>query len=135
MKSKEKRQMKGKLFFLVLLFILYVTSFSQVYAQNVGDASAQSSFLDVILNFAILIAVCGCFVYTKRIESFLKGGQLSLGWLLILISFLVLFFLQLFRLGNSMNIFNFDSALYSFFKLVWVVLLGWGIYRLKRVIS
>ena len=127
--------MKGRFFFLVMFFIFSGTSFSQTYAQNVGDASVQSSFLDVILNFAILLAVCGCFFYAKRIESFLKGGQLSLGWFLILISFLVLLFLQLVRLGNSMNIFNFDSALFSFFKLVWVVLLGWGIYRLKKVIS
>jgi hypothetical protein len=127
--------MKGMLFFLVLLFIFSGISFSQTYAQNVGDASIQSSFLDVVLNFAILLAVCGCFFYAKKIESFLKGGQLSLGWFLILISFLVLLFLQLFRLGNSMNILNFDSALYSFFKLVWAVLLGWGIYRLKKVIS
>ena len=127
--------MKGRFFFLVLLFILSGISFSQTYAQNVGDASVQGSFVDVILNFAILLAVCGCFFYTKRIESFLKGGDLSLGWFLILISFLVLLFLQLFRLGNSMNIFNFHSALYSFFKLAWVVLLGWGIYRLKKAIS
>ena len=108
--------MKGRFFFLVTFFIFSGTSFSQTYAQNVGDASVQSSFLDVILNFAILLAVCGCFFYAKRIESFLKGGQLSLGWFLILISFLVLLFLQLVRLGNSMNIFNFDSALFSFFK-------------------
>jgi hypothetical protein len=127
--------MKGRFFFLVLLFIFSGISFSQVYAQNVGDASVRSSFLDVVLNFAILLAVCGCFFYAKKIESFLKGGLLSLGWFLILISFLVLIFLQLFRLGNSMNILNFDSALYSFFKLVWVVLLGWGIYRLKKVVS
>ena len=127
--------MKGRLFFLILLFVFSGISFSQTYAQNVGDASVQSSFLDVVLNFAILLAVCGCFFYAKKIESFLKGGQLSLGWFLIVISFLVLLFLQLFRLGNSMNILNFDSALYSFFELVWVVLLGWGIYRLKKVIS
>ena len=103
--------MKGRFFFLVLLFIFSGISFSQTYAQNVGDASVQSSFLDVVLNFVILLAVCGCFFYTKRIESFLKGGELSLGWFLIMISFLVLLFLQFVRLGNSMNIFNFHSGL------------------------
>ncbi|MGB2698316.1 MAG: hypothetical protein WBD28_10725 [Candidatus Zixiibacteriota bacterium] len=127
--------MKGKLFFWVLLFMLSGISFSQGYAQNEGTALVQSSFLEVILNLAILLAVCGCFVYAKKIESFLKGGELSLGWLLIFISFLLLVLLQFVRLGNSMNIFSFDSALYSFFKLVWVILLGWGIYRLKKVLS
>jgi len=130
-----KYEMKGKFFFLVLLFILSGISFSQTYAQIEGDVSVQGSFLDVILNFAILLAVSGCFVYTKKIESFLKGGELSPGWLLILISFFVLVLLQFVKLGNSMNIFNFDSALYSFLKLIWVILLGWGIYQLKKVIS
>jgi hypothetical protein len=110
-------------------------SFSQTYAQIEGDVSVQGSFLEVILNFAILLAVCGCLVYTKRIESILKGGELSLGWFLILISFFVLALLQFVKLGNSMNILNFDSAFYSVFKLIWVILLGWGIYRLKKVIS
>ena len=127
--------MRGKLFFWILLFILSGISFSQGYAQNQGATPAQSSFLEVILNIAILLAVCGCFVYAKKIESFLKGGELSLSWFLIFISFLLLVLLQFVRLGNSMNIFSFDSVLYSFFKLIWVILLGWGIFRLKRVLS
>jgi hypothetical protein len=130
-----KREMKGKFFFWVLLFMLSGISFSQGYAQNEGAASVQSSFLEVVLNFVIFLTVCGCFFYTKKIESFLKGGELSLGWFLIFISFLILVLLQFVRLGNSMNIFSFDSALYSFFKLVWVILLGCGIYRLKKVLS
>lgn len=130
--------MKGKLFFpilFVLLLLLSGTNFSQCYARNETGTLAQSSFLDVILNFVVLLVVCGCFFYTKRIESFLRGGELSFGWLLILISFFILFFLQLIKLGGSMNIFNFDSALYSFFKLIWLVLLGLGIYQLKKVLS
>jgi hypothetical protein len=130
--------MKGKFFFSILLALLLLlsgTNLAQSSARNETGTLVQSSFLDVILNFVILLAVCGCFFYAKRIESFLKGGELSFGWFLILISFFLLFFLQLVKLGNSMNILIFDSALYSFFKLIWLVLLGLGIYRLKKVLS
>lgn len=130
--------MKGKLFFLIVIVLVLLLSgvdFAQSAATGQAETYAQSSFLEVVLNFVILLIVCSCFFYTKKIESFLKGGELSLAWLLILGSFLILFFLQIIKLGNSMNIFKLDLALYSFFKLIWVILLGWGIYRLKKVLS
>jgi len=130
--------MKRKLFFFILfalLPLLWGTNFAQSYAQNETGTLVQTSFLEVVLNFVIVLAVCGCFFYTKKIESFLRGGELSFAWFLIVISFFLLFFLQLIRLGSSMNIFNFDSALYSFFKLVWIALLGIGIYQLRKLLS
>jgi hypothetical protein len=119
----------------VLLFCLSGVDSALGYEYGEAEISPQSSFLGVILNFLILLMVCSCIFHTKKIESFLKGGELSFSWFLILISFLALTFLQLVNLGNSMNIFKFDSILYSFVKLIWIILLGWGIYRLKQVLS
>jgi len=130
--------MKAKPFLFIvtiLVFLLSEVDFAWTAAPGQADTVSQSSFLEVVLNFVILLIVGGCFFYTKKIESFLKGGELSLAWLLILGSFLILFFLQVFKLGNSMNVIKLDLALYSFFKLLWVILLGWGIYRLKKVLS
>lgn len=130
--------MKGKLFFFIvitLLLLLSGTNPAQSSEKSEAETSAQSSFVEVILGFAILLLVCGCFFYTKKIESFLKGGELSFGWFLILISFLILIILQFIELGNSINVLKFDSDLYSFLKLIWMILLGWGLYRLKKVLS
>lgn len=108
---------------------------AQDYQGGEAGSPAGSSFVGVILNFVTLLIICGCLLYAKRIESFLKGGELCLSWLLIFFSFLVLVFLELVKLGNSMSIFKFDSTFYAFFKLIWAILLGWGIHRLKQVLS
>ncbi len=130
--------MKKKLFlFTIFIQLFWLSGMNFALGSESGELelSPRSSFLGVILNFVILLIVCSCIFHTKRIESFLKGGELSFSWFLILISFLALTILQLVNLGNSMNIFRFDSIVYSFLKLIWVIFLGWGIYRLKRVLS
>jgi len=130
--------MRKTLLFLTICTLMIWSSgagFAQVYQTSEVEISSQGSFLGVILNFVILLIVCSCLFYAKRVESFLKGGELSFSWLLISVSFLVLALLQFLNLGHSMNIFRLDSVFYSFFKLIWIILLGWGIYRLKQVLS
>lgn len=119
----------------IWIFWLSGTGFAEGYQGSEAEIPARGSFLGVILNFAILLIVCTCLLYVKSIESFLKGGELSYSWQLIFVSFLMLAVVQFLNLGNSMSVFRFDSVLYSFFKLVWVIFLGWGIYRLKQVLS
>jgi hypothetical protein len=126
--------MRRKLFFLIV-FILFFLLASGISAQGVTESGDQSSFLDVILNFVILLIICSCLFYTKKIESFLKGGELFLGWFLIFISFLVLVCMQFLKLGNSMNVVRLSSNFYFILKLIWVILLVWGIYRLKKVLT
>jgi hypothetical protein len=126
--------MKRKLFFFIVFILLLLLS-NESFAQGETEIVAQSSFLEVILNFVMLLVVCGCLFYTKKIESFLKGGELSFGWFLIFISFLVLAFVQSLELGNSINVVRLNSGLHFFLKLIWVILLVWGIYRLKKVLS
>lgn len=130
--------MNKMLFFFMICILIFWSSgigFAQGYGGSEVEIPARGSFLSVILNFAILLIVCSCLFYAKRIESFLKGGELSFSWQLIFVSFLILAVVQFLNLGNSMNIFRLESVFYSFFKLAWVIFLGWGIYRLKQVLS
>jgi len=100
------------------------------------DEVVDRPALMITLNVLLLLFILAGFFLSSRIRSFLRGGELILGWFLILVSFIFLFFAQVLEFDRYIHVL-FDVSLTAVYlvKLLWIMILVLGIYFIQKVMS
>lgn len=91
----------------------------------------MSTFFD----FLILIVVSGCIYLVYKLNSSFKGGELTSAWFWILVSLGILGLALLLEVGRGVGLFTISPALVSFIKLIWIVVFGMGLFRIRKALS
>jgi hypothetical protein len=107
---------------------------SEKYHTEVGELSstpALARFMDVLL----LLGILTCFFISVKVKSFLRDGELATGWVLFLLSFVLLFAAQLLSLSITFNLLNISVSIISILRLLSIFTLASGIYSMKKVLS
>lgn len=112
-------------------FILMATSSANAGLKEIVDQPV----LMVVLNCLLLLFMLAGFLLSSRIRSFLRGGELILGWFLILISFLFLLGSQILEFGVFIHLFDVSITVVYFTRLLWIMVLVLGIYFVQKVMS
>jgi hypothetical protein len=89
------------------------------------------TFLDILL----LVGTFSCFLISVKVKSFLRDGELAAGWTLLSLSFVLLFVAQLLSLFLIIGLLSIAPNIISSLRVLFILLLGSGIYFMKRVLS
>ena len=89
----------------------------------------------VVLSGLLLLFMVAGFILCSRIRSFLRGGELVLGWFLILVSFLFLLGSQILESGMYFRFFDVSLTVVYFARLLWLMVLVLGIYFIQKIMS
>jgi hypothetical protein len=100
-------------------------------AEGVQQSRLLPAFLDVLL----LVGIVACFIISVKVKSFLRDGELSSGWSLFSLSFVLLFAAQVLSFFTDVRLFELSSSIISALRVLFVVSLGWGIYFMRKVLS
>jgi hypothetical protein len=120
-----------KITLLVMSLLLLETGYANADFRELIDQPIPMIVLSVLL---LLLTVAG-FWFSSRIRAFLRGGELIVGWFLILVSFLFLFGSQVLELGRYLNVFEVSLTVVYVAKLFWLMILVVGIYFIQKVMS
>ncbi|HEX9917007.1 MAG TPA: hypothetical protein VGB16_04645 [candidate division Zixibacteria bacterium] len=120
-----------KITLLVISLLLLETGYANADFRELIDQPTPMIVLSVLL---LLLTVAG-FWFSSRIRAFLRGGELIVGWFLILVSFLFLFGSQVLELGRYLDVFEVSLTVVYVAKLFWLMILILGIYFIQKVMS
>jgi hypothetical protein len=96
-----------------------------------GTAMTISAAFDVLL----LAGIFACFLISVRVKSFLRDGELSAGWTLFSLSFVLLFAAQLLNLFLTLDLESIHPSVIASLQVLFIVFLASGIYMMKKVLS
>jgi hypothetical protein len=96
-----------------------------------GDVTAFGVAIDIVLLAAGLL----CFVMCLKIFGLLKGGELSPGWQVLAISFLIFSLGQLLSLAIKLEIVSVQKNAISILQLLALVLVAVGVSKIKRSLT
>jgi len=97
--------------------------------------SASSTTIPAAFDFLLLAGIFACFLISVRVRSFLRDGELSSGWTLFSLSFVLLFAAQLLSLLLTLDLVNVHAAVIASLRVLFIVFLASGIHMMKRVLS
>jgi hypothetical protein len=123
---------------LCLILLVTPAAWGQSQVSSYGTAVRgpdDSRFLPALLDLLLLAGILACFVISVKVKSFLRDGELSSGWSLFSLSFVLLFAAQVLSFFTDVRLLELSSSIISALRLLFVVSLAWGIYFMKRVLS
>jgi hypothetical protein len=130
-----------RLVFLVALCIVLPwaqAARGQANVDSYGAAAGSSGgswLLPTLLDLLLLVGIVACFVISVKVKSFLRDGELSSGWSLFSLSFVLLFAAQILSLFTDVRLFELSSSIISALRVLFVISLAWGIYFMRKVLS
>ena len=132
---------RARLIFLVALCIVLPwaqAAWGQANVDSYGTAagsSRESRLLPALLDLLLLVGIVACFVISVKVKSFLRDGELSSGWSLFSLSFVLLFAAQILSFFTDVRVLELSSSIISALRVLFVISLGWGIYFMRKVLS
>ena len=96
-----------------------------------GEVSAVSVGIDLLLFVAGLL----CFATSMKIFTLLRGGELSSGWQILSVSFLLFSIAQALELSIKLEFFKMPDTAISVMQAVAVILIFIGVARIKRALT
>ena len=96
-----------------------------------GSSTAVPAAFDLLL----LAGIFACFLISVRVKSFLRDGELSSGWTLFSVSFVLLFAAQLLNLLLTLDLVSVYPAVIASLRVLFIILLASGIHMMKKVLS
>ena len=97
--------------------------------------SGSSTTIPAAFDFLLLAGIFACFLISVRVRSFLRDGELSSGWTLFSLSFVLLFAAQLLSLLSTLDLVSVHAAVIASLRVLFIVFLASGIHMMKRVLS
>jgi hypothetical protein len=132
---------RTRLVFLVALCVILPwaqAAWGQANVDSYGAAaggSDESLLLPTLLDLLLLVGIVACFVISLKVKSFLRDGELSSGWSLFSLSFVLLFAAQVLSFFTDVRLLELSSSIISALRVLFVISLGWGIYFMRKVLS
>ncbi len=108
-------------------------SWSDALAQS--QTKTESSFLEALFSFLILIVLCGGIYLALKIHSLLKGGELSPVWVFSGLALAVLFVSILLVFLNNLGILSSVANFVFLLQFFGFFLLVFGLVLLKKKLS
>jgi hypothetical protein len=97
--------------------------------------SGSSTAIPAAFDLLLLAGIFACFLISVRVKSFLRDGELSSGWTLFSLSFVLLFAAQPLSLLLTLDLVNIHPAVIASLRVLFIVFLASGIHLMKRVLS
>jgi|GEM_PF-1174865 len=97
--------------------------------------SGSSTAIPAVFDLLLLAGIFACFLISLRVKSFLRDGELSSGWTLFSLSFVLLFAAQLLSLLLTLDLVKVHPAVIASLRVLFIVFLASGIHLMKRVLS
>ena len=97
--------------------------------------SGTSTTVPAALDILLLAGIFCCFLISVRVKSFLRDGELSSGWTLFSLSFVLLFAAQVLNLFLTLDLVSIYPSLIASLRVLFIVSLASGIYMMKKVLS
>jgi hypothetical protein len=117
---------------LITTIFLCLIAATPALAQEEGSrASASTIGLDVMLLVAGLLCLSACL----KVFSLLKGGELSVGWQLLSVSFLVFSLGQILSLFVELDFFQLHRNAINVLQVAALFLVFFGVARIKKSLT
>jgi len=113
------------------LVTLPVSSALAQTAAKTGEMSAFGVAIDIVLLVAGLICFAGCL----KIFALLRGGELSPGWQVLAVSFLIFSLGQLLSLAIKLDIVTMQRNAIGILQLLALVLVAVGVTKIKKSLT
>lgn len=116
---------------ILMLMALPVSSALAQTAAKTGEVSALGVAIDIVLLAAGLI----CFVVCLKIFALLRGGELSPGWQVLAISFLIFSLGQVLSLAIKLDIVTVQRNAIGILQLLALILVAVGVTKIKKSLT
>jgi hypothetical protein len=120
----------ARLLTLTLLALPFVSAPAQTVVKT-GEVTAFGVAIDIVL----LVAGLLCFVMCLKIFALLRGGELSPGWQVLAISFLIFSLGQLLSLAIKLDIVTVQKNAIGILQLLALILVAVGVARIKKSLT
>ena len=97
--------------------------------------SGTPTTIPAAFDLVLLAGIFACFLISVRVKSFLRDGELSSGWTLFSLSFVLLFTAQLLNLLLILDLVSIHPTVIASLRVLFIVFLASGIYMMKKVLS
>lgn len=118
----------------LILPVLILLPFSGALAQTAAKTGEVSAF-GVAIDIVLLVAGLVCFVLCTKIFSLLRGGELSPGWQVLAISFLIFSLGQLLSLAIKLDIVAMQKNVIGILQLLALLLVAVGVAKIKKSLT
>ena len=118
---------------MILAIVLCLLPINGAWAQSnpANDTSAMSVAIDVLL----LVAGLLCFSMCMKIFSLLKGGELSPGWQLLSVSFLIFAIGQGLGISRELDFIALPKSAVSALHVLALFMIVLGVARIKKSLT
>ncbi|MCX6830829.1 MAG: hypothetical protein NT028_01685 [candidate division Zixibacteria bacterium] len=116
---------------ILALVTLPVSSALAQTAAKTGEVSAFGVAIDIVLLVAGLIF----FVMCLKIFALLRGGELSPGWQVLAVSFLIFSLGQLLSLAIKLDIVTMQRNAIGILQLLALILVAVGVTKIKKSLT
>lgn len=116
----------------VLPVLLSLLPFSGVAAQTGGG---ETSALGVAIDVLLLVAGLLCFSMCLKIFALLKGGELSPGWQLLSVSFLIFSVGQALGIALELDFLSLPKSAVSALHVLALFMIVLGVARIKKSLT
>jgi len=116
---------------ILALVALPVSSAMAQTAAKTGEVSAFGVAIDIVLLVVGLI----CFAVCLKIFALLRGGELSPGWQVLAVSFLIFSLGQLLSLAIKLDIVTMQRNAIGILQLLALILVAVGVTKIKKSLT
>lgn len=116
---------------MLLLLLQAVPLMAEALETQERHGSASGAAIDILL----LIAGLLCFVMCTRVFSLLRGGELSPGWQMLSVSFLIFSLSQLLSLSIELDIVALHKNAVSILHALALFLIVFGVAKIKKSLT
>lgn len=118
---------------MILAIVLCLLPINGAWAQSnpANDTSAMSVAIDVLL----LVAGLLCFSMCMKIFTLLKGGELSPGWQLLSVSFLIFSIGQALGISRELDFIALPKSAVSALHVLALFMIVLGVARIKKSLT
>ncbi|MBK7091657.1 MAG: hypothetical protein IPH59_08045 [bacterium] len=118
---------------MILAIVLCLLPINGAWAQSnpANDTSAMSVAIDVLL----LVAGLLCFSMCMKIFTLLKGGELSPGWQLLSVSFLIFAIGQALGISRELDFIALPKSAVSALHVLALFMIVLGVARIKKSLT
>jgi hypothetical protein len=113
------------------LVALPISSALAQTAAKTGEVSAFGVAIDIVLLVVGLI----CFAVCLKIFALLRGGELSPGWQVLAVSFLIFSLGQLLSLAIKLDIVTMQRNAIGILQLLALILVAIGVTKIKKSLT
>jgi hypothetical protein len=117
-----------------VILALVTLPVSSALAQTVAKTGEVSAF-GVAIDIVLLVTGLICFAVCQKVFALLRGGELSPGWQVLAVSFLIFSLGQLLSLAIKLDIVTMQRNAIGILQLLALILVAIGVTKIKKSLT